>query len=292
MEYVSLDDQFQDIDPGMAEGAKVGLLNLSGIILPEALQDPLSFGDAIISPSWVSRKLNILRQEEDLEALLLMISSPGGAVAASDEIAHIVSKFQEEYPVYVYTADLMASGGYYIAAGANKIFAHRQAEVGSIGALTQIPNLSGLAERFGIELETYTSAELKDLGNPLRPRTEREIAIIQNLVQAAHDDFAEVVQQGRNFSAKELAVVTTGEIWTGTMAVKNGLIDGTAYLDELSALIAADLDVDQVHYVEHLDPLPLLDQIFASPMLQADPVLTRLSRIIPLLPRGVYYLWY
>lgn len=290
--FVFYDDQFQEQYASEVEGAKVGLLFLNGIILPDTSSDVFAFAESVITPGYVWQNLQILQEHEDLSALLVVLSSPGGAVTSSDEIAHLFQKLQEKIPVFVYTPDLMASGGYYISAYAEKIFAHRQAEIGSIGVIVQIPNISSLVDSIGFELEVYSSGDLKDLGNPLRPRTEQEKEIFQGLVDEAFQDFKTVIQEGRSMSVGAVEAVATGEVWTGRKAVENGLIDATLYMDELSSTLATELGVEQVHYVEYLPPIPFIDQILSTSIVKSDPILASISRIIPTLPKGVYYLWY
>lgn len=274
---------------------KIGLLYLNGMIVSDtsAFESVIPAG-ALITPGSVSLMLDDLKnQHADMKAVLIVLSSPGGEVGASDELAHMISAFKKDYPVYVYSPDTLASGGYYMAAPATKIYAHRHAEVGSIGVIAQVPNVKELAGKVGFTLETYATGALKDLGNPFRERTEEEKKVLQRMINQAFIDFKAVVSEGRGLSKDVVNSLATGEVWNGKEAVEKKLIDKALYQDQISDELKTELGVEELYYVQVVQPPTFLDELFSSfRSVKKEPILPLASQIMPFLKKGVYYYWY
>lgn len=296
LQDVFFNDQFLPLDDVPEKNmSKVGLLYLNGLIVSDtsAFESVIPAG-AIITPSSVNLMLdNLKKQHSDMKAVLLFLSSPGGEVGASDEIAHMISVFKKDYPVYVYSPDTLASGGYYIAAPANKIYTHRHAEVGSIGVIAQVPNAKELAAKIGFTLETYATGTLKDLGNPFRDRTDEERRVLQRLIDQAFADFKTVVSEGRGLSKDVVNLLATGEVWNGKEAVEKKLIDKVLYQDQISDELKEELGVGELYYVQVVQPPTFFDQLFSSfRSVKTEPILPMAAQIMPFLKKGVYYYWY
>ncbi|MCL2504316.1 MAG: signal peptide peptidase SppA [Coriobacteriia bacterium] len=221
-------------------------------------------GDAYsgtITPEYFYELIDDAESNANVKAILLRVDSPGGTVAASEEISEYVAACSK--PVVVSIGDVGASGAYMVASQADEIWANKGSAVGSIGVIAQIPNVSGLMDKVGVEFEMITAGENKDTGSPYRKLTDAERALIQGEVDEAYDLFIDIVAEGRNMKRSEVEKLATGWAWSGMQAKEKGLIDelGT-YQDALDA--AAELGgIEGVYDVVTPNRNPLLD-VFGS----------------------------
>jgi len=179
----------------------------------------------------INRQLKQYGSDRRVKAILLRIDSPGGGVAASQEIYREVKRVKEEQKkkVIVSMGAVAASGGYYIACPADRIFANPGTVTGSIGVIAEWLNLKDLAVWAKIRPEVFKSGEFKDTGTPTRDLTERERQYFQGMIMELYDQFVRAVSQGRS-GRKELDEVgvrklADGRVFTGQTAVENGLVD-------------------------------------------------------------------
>jgi protease-4 len=180
-----------------------------------------------------------------VDGIIINVNSPGGGVVESDEIHDTVVEVQEEEnkPVYVSMGNTAASGGYYLAAPADKIVAHSATITGSIGVIMSSLNYSELAENLGIEGVNITSGEFKDMGSPTEEVTEEEEEIMQGIVDDMYEDFLQVVIDGRGFSEDEARDLADGRIYTGEQAEENGLVDELGTSEDTIAMMEEDLEL-------------------------------------------------
>ncbi|PKM82292.1 MAG: signal peptide peptidase SppA, partial [Firmicutes bacterium HGW-Firmicutes-13] len=177
---------------------------------------------------------------------------PGGSAAASQEINSEIKKLREEGKVVVVSmADVAASGGYYIAAAADKILANPGTTTGSIGVIMQVTNLEELYEKIGMEIETIKSGEQKDIGNPARPMTEEERSILQSISNDIYDQFVDAVAEGRNLSRERVLELADGRIFTGRQAFELDLIDELGDLYDAVEKAAELAGLDQIVIKEY-----------------------------------------
>jgi protease-4 len=164
----------------------------------------------------------------------LRINTPGGAVTASDIMYQDVLAFRHETgkPVVACMMDVAASGGYYIAMSCDQVYAHSTTVTGSIGVIMSMYNATGLTKLVGISSEAIKSGPNKDIGNPLRPMTDSERAILQGMVDKFYDQFVTVVAEGRHLSEERVRVLADGRVYTGIEAQKLGLVDRVGYLED------------------------------------------------------------
>ncbi len=195
------------------------------------------YGD-YVTPEGFFDTLDKALEDDSVKAIVLRVDSPGGTVAASQEIARYVKECEK--PVVVSSGDVNASGAYMISSQADEIWALPGTAVGSIGVIAQIPNVSGLLDKVGVEFTTITAGKNKDTGSPYRPLTKEERALIQGEVDEAYDQFIDIVAEGRNLKRSEVASLATGWTWSGERAAELGLVDhiGT-YRDALDAAAEA-----------------------------------------------------
>ncbi len=171
---------------------------------------------------------------------MLRINSPGGSVAATQEIVQEIRKLRKNNKVVVASmGDVAASGGYYIASQADSIVADPGTLTGSIGVIMQIANVQDLFKKIGVKTETIKSGKFKDIGSPFRELSVQERDIFQNLINDAYDQFVTAVAEGRKMDRAKVLEVADGRIFTGTQAKAAGLIDEYGNLQEAILLAAS-----------------------------------------------------
>jgi len=215
--------------------------------------------DGDIGGDKFSRELRKLRRDDEVKAVVIRVNSPGGSALASDIIAREVELTKSVKPVVVSMGDYAASGGYYISALADSIFAEKETLTGSIGVFGLIPNFQGLLNnKLGIHVDEVKTGKYADLLTSLdRPLTEEEKTIIQGEVDRVYNTFTDRVAKGRSMNVADVDSVGQGRVWTGSQALERGLIDGIGDLDRAiqAAATKAELkDYSVVDYPELKDP--------------------------------------
>ena len=207
----------------MVGKGKVAVIRLSGIIAESSQQGLLTAGG--ISPKLVRSYLERAERDGAVKAVVLRIDSPGGAAAASQEIASGIRRFKEDTgkPVVVSMGDVAASGGYYISAYADKIVANPSTLTGSIGVITYFIYVEGLLDKLGLELETIKTGKHKDMG--IWPLTEEQRQLMQDITDDLHQQFVAAVAEGRGLPVADVRQLATGQLYTGTQALNFGLVD-------------------------------------------------------------------
>ena len=182
--------------------------------------------DGTISDSRIiSSQLVKFRKNKKIKAIILRINSPGGSVGATQDICREVQKATQTKKVIASMGSVAASGGYYIAAAANKIVANPGTITGSIGVIMEFIRFKDLLNKIGINFEIIKSGEFKDTGSPLRELTEREKKLLKALVADIQKQFVEEVAAGRNLTIEEVRKIADGRIFSGAQAKELGLVD-------------------------------------------------------------------
>lgn len=228
---------------------KVAVIPLSGPIASISQLGLLTTGG--ITPDLVRDYLKRAESDGSVKAVVLRIDSPGGSAAASQEIASEIRRFQENTgkPVVVSMGDMAASGGYYISAYADRIVANPSTLTGSIGVISQFIYIEGLLEKLGLEMETIKAGEHKDMG--IRPLTDEERRIMQDITDDLYQQFVVTVADGRSLPVADVEVLATGQLYTGVQALDLGLVDELGGLDraiELAASLAGVTDPEVEEY--------------------------------------------
>ena len=195
--------------------------------------------DGIITESgWHVSTLREHLANRNVAGVLLRIDSPGGAVAPSQELYNVVAAYKAAgKPLVVSMGNVAASGGYYIASPAHKIFASPGTLTGSIGVIFTLPMYQELAKKIGIDFRVLKSGELKDVGSPYRAMSESEKTFLQRLLDDTHEQFIIDAANGRGVDIDEMRPFADGRILTGRQARESGLIDTLGgYSDALSYL--------------------------------------------------------
>ncbi|HME46069.1 MAG TPA: signal peptide peptidase SppA [Syntrophorhabdales bacterium] len=186
----------------------------------------------------------IVRFKEDpsIKGVILRINSPGGSVGPTQEIYREVVKLKAKKKVFVSMGSVCASGGYYIAAAGEKVYANPSTITGSIGVIMQSVILEELLKKIGVKSNTIKAGELKDAGTPFREMTPEERAYLDGIVKNIHEQFIKDVAAGRKMDFEKVKTMADGRIYTGLQAKDLGLVDsiGNFYdtVDDIKKVLA------------------------------------------------------
>lgn len=184
------------------------------------------------------RSLQDARRDEKIKAIVLRIDSPGGNALTSDLIWREIELTKKVKPVVVSMGNLAASGGYYIACNANKIFAENNTITGSIGVFGLLPNFTGLTTKMGINSEQVSTNQNADEYSVFRPLADNYKFIAQESVEKIYTTFVNRVATGRKMSFEQVDAIAQGRVWSGAEAVKIGLVDQIGGLDAALKYVA------------------------------------------------------
>ncbi|MDZ4728312.1 MAG: signal peptide peptidase SppA [Leptospira sp.] len=173
----------------------------------------------------VLQELRDLEEDANVKGILIEINSPGGTVAASQEIFNELMHLRKTKKIVVSMKDVAASGGYYIAAASDYIFAENGTITGSIGVISFSPNFKGLMDKYGVGVRTYKAGKYKDMYSPFRDSTAEEEDMINKQLTDTYRKFVEDVARGRNKTVKSIEELAEGKIYTGDDAFRNKLVD-------------------------------------------------------------------
>ena len=231
---------------------KIAVISLSGPI--QMGGTGLFFSGSIITPEVVRSQIKRVRSDPMVKAVIIQVESPGGNVAACQEIVSDIEQMGK--PVVISMGSMVASGGYYISAGADKIVALPGTLTGSIGVISQVPNLKGLYEKLGIEMEVFTGGKHKDMYVGVRELTPEERKLMQDMTDQIYDQFVRVVAEGRGLSMSKARDLATGQLYTGEQAKDLGLVDELGGLETAVDLAAslAGIEEPKVEYYKPENP--------------------------------------
>jgi len=224
--------------PGGKEGRHTALVEITGVIAPGS--------DA--SAEKVITALNSAFKDKGTQGVVLRINSPGGSPVQSQMIYDEMRRLRQKYPqipLYAVVEDLCASGGYYVAVGADKIFVAKSSIVGSIGVRLDSFGVTGLMEKIGVERRLLTVGDNKGMLDPFLPVDEKHKEHALELMQEVHKQFVASVREGRGKRLKETPDLYSGLIWSGAKSVELGLADTFGSLDFVAReIIKAEEIVD------------------------------------------------
>jgi protease IV len=217
---------------GAGVGAQVGLVELSGPIADEGEGGAL--GASTRGARNVIEELEKARHDDTIKAVVLRINSPGGSAAASQEIYQAVRRLKEAKPVICSMGDVAASGGYYVAAACDEIYANGSTITGSIGVITQLVNIHELIKKYGVSAPTIASGKFKAAGSPFQPLAPAEREIFRTMVMNVYQQFVSDVATGRQgkLTRAQVLKLADGRVYTGQQAKANRLIDQLGGLHE------------------------------------------------------------
>lgn len=219
---------------GLAFGDAVAIVRVEGTIVPGEAPPPSPFGVSTTGMAYSEQIVDYLKRANDdasVKAVILYVDSPGGSVFASDEIYRQI--LQMNKPIITAMGSMAASGGYFVAAPTQEIWASPHTLTCSIGVISQFLNIEEFAQEYGITAITIKSGSLKDTGNPFREFNEEDRAMWQTIVDEAYDEFVRIVAEGREMDDQKVREVADGRVCTGKQAQVMGLVDTLGYLPDV-----------------------------------------------------------
>ncbi|WP_349408149.1 signal peptide peptidase SppA [Pseudalkalibacillus sp. SCS-8] len=192
-------------------------------------------------------------EDPDVEGIIIRVNSPGGGVVESAEIHDQIKTIQKQSkkPVYISMGSMAASGGYYISAPADKIFAHPSTLTGSLGVIIQSMNYGELAEKLGVKWETIKSGKHKDILSPAREMTEDEREILQSIVDNSYNEFVNVISSGRKMPEEKVRELADGRVYDGRQAKELNLVDELGDLDDTIKKMKKDLGNSHLRVIRY-----------------------------------------
>jgi len=238
---------------------KIAVIDLDGV-LKNARSRTLAGVVGENPVSLLKEKLDRAARDSRVRAVVVRINSPGGSVTASDLMYDELRRFREQSgkPVVASLLDVGASGGYYVACAADRIYAHPTTVTGSIGVIMLAPELTGTMELLGVRMHTFKSGDMKDAGSMFREMNDQDRAMFAGLVQKMYARFLEVVRRGRpGLSEERLRELADGRVFLAPEAKELGLIDEIGTLEDAvgAAKAAAGLADQKVLVVQYARPL-------------------------------------
>ena len=215
---------FRKESPSFVMGDKVGVVEITGVIADSRE---------------VIRGIRSFVEDSGVKAIVLRVDSPGGGVGASQEIYQEVIKAKKVKRVVASFGGVAASGGYYVACGADRIVANPGTITGSIGVVMQFANLEELLKKIGYKGYVIKSGAHKDIGSPLREMSPDEKELLQEMVDTVHQQFIKAVAEGRKLSIEKVSALADGRVFAGEQARDLGLVDDLGNLDDTIQVAAA-----------------------------------------------------
>jgi protease-4 len=212
--------------------------------------------------------IQTVRNDKDVKAVVLRVNSPGGSVLASEKIKAQIDSLSKKVPVIASYGDYAASGGYWISAGCDYIYANESTLTGSIGVFSMVPDLKNtINDKFHVNITSVNSNKHADMYNMMRPLDKQETAMMQASVEQIYDRFTQIVAEGRDMTVSDVDEIAQGRVWTGAQALEIGLVDAIGTIED--AIIHAALLVDEkncldnIQIVEYPRPVTNLEMITA-----------------------------
>ncbi len=212
-------------------GGDVGVIELYGVI------------DETSGRKWI-KQIDKWAESSSIKAIVIHLNSPGGGVAISQEVYDAVLRARENKPVVAAMASIAASGGYYVACGADRVIANPGTLTGSIGVIIQFYTAGELMDKIGVRVETVKSGELKDVLSFSRPMTEKEGLMLRSVVMDTYEQFVGVVAGGRGMDKEEIYPLADGSVFTGLQAYNLGLVDTLGGFEEAVSLAAELAEIE------------------------------------------------
>jgi protease-4 len=263
-EYTKSSTEKDSLDDSSSSKNRIAIVYASGEI---------SGGDGddnTIGSERISKALRKVRLDNKVKAVVLRVNSPGGSSLASDVIWREVMLTKKVKPIIVSMGDVAASGGYYIACAADSIIAQPNTITGSIGIFAILPNMQKLFnDKLGVTFDGVKTGKYADLGDINRPLTPDEKLILQNNVNHGYDDFTKAVAEGRHKTQAYINGIGQGRVWTGSQALKIGLVDRLGNINDAIASAAKKANVKSYSLVAYPEQKSFLNQLSGDVTVEA-----------------------
>ena len=238
-------------------GKHTALVELRGVISPESAAS----ADNIITG------LQAAFKDKNTQGVILRINSPGGSPVQAGHINDELRRLRAKYPnipVYAVVEDICASGGYYVAVAADKIYVDKGSIMGSIGVLMDGFGFTGLMDKLGIERRLLAAGKNKGFLDPFSPMREDQVEYANSMLQEIHQQFINVVRQGRGKRLKETPELFSGLVWVGPKSIELGLADALGSVDYVAREVIKAEDI--VDYTPHENVAERLARRFGAAM--------------------------
>ena len=299
---VDLTPRIKPLEERTVEGSgrtKVLLTDISGFLSEEGQSQTLVIGAPTPRVGLLVRfreELKKAAEDSDVKAVIIRINSPGGTVTASDIMFKELQIFKatKKVPVVAVMMDVAASGGYYVALGADTIVAHPTTVTGSIGVIMLTVNAEGLMQKLGISAGAIKSGERKDMGSPFRALTGEERQIFQSVIDGLQGQFLARLVDSRKIPMDTARRLADGRVYTAQQALSLKLIDRIGYMDDALELTKKAIGVDQAKVVVYHRPSEYRATYYArseAPTGSLDMSISRLASVMGSGP-GFFYLWW
>jgi protease-4 len=295
---VALGGQHGDYKEKVIEGdpsaeAKIAMIDVQGVLTSEQEDSLLSSKESQVVA--IVEKLRLAEQDPAVKAVIVRIDSPGGDVTTSDIMYNELLAFKQRKKVPVVAAfmGVAASGGYYLASGADAIVAHPTSITGSIGVISLHVSLVGLLDKIGVKVEALKSGANKDMGSPFRNMSDEDKKLFQGLIDQFYARFVTVVTEGRKgrLTESQVRTLADGRVYTAQQALEAKLVDKIGYLVDAFAEAKTRASLAKAKLVMYSRrPSRLDNEYSASAQTQGLPV-ADFEQARKLLGFHCYYLW-
>ncbi|ECL7895045.1 TPA_asm: signal peptide peptidase SppA [Listeria innocua] len=271
----------------------IAVLSVDGTIQDTGEAGSL-FSETGYNHAFFMDQLEEVRNNDAIQGVLLYVNSPGGGVMESAQIRDKILQIKKErkIPFYVSMGSMAASGGYYISAPADKIFASKETLTGSLGVIMQGYDYSELMKKLGVSDNTIKSGAYKDIMSGTRPMTDEEKKIMQSMIDDSYNEFVKVVATGRGMSEEQVRKIADGRIYDGRQAKENGLIDAFGYQEDALEALKKEKDLKDATVIQYDAPesFSSLFSVAAQKMSGQNADITQLIKLTGTLkaPRMMY----
>lgn len=235
---------------GEITGPKIAVVEITGLIMDGQVDYAL-------------KQLRQARDDTSVRAVILRIDSPGGTVSGSDRIWREIQLLRSrDKPVVASMGGMAASGGYYAAAAADHIFAEPTTLTGSIGVILEVPEISGLLDKVGVDVQTVKTGKWKDSPSLFRPLSDEERQRWDSLIDGAYQRFVRVVAQGRKTPVSDILPLAQGQVYTAGEALKAKLVDEIGYRDDAIQYLMNKTNLESAHVIRYAEPQSVVETLF------------------------------
>uniref|UniRef100_A0A7C6EFY0 Signal peptide peptidase SppA n=1 Tax=candidate division WOR-3 bacterium TaxID=2052148 RepID=A0A7C6EFY0_UNCW3 len=258
-------------------GLIIGLSSKGAMFVSTGNIGVIEIEGVISSSKRTVRDIKQFTEDPNIQGIIVRVDSPGGGVAASQEIYEELKKCRAQKKVVVSMGALAASGGYYVSLPADLIVANPGTITGSIGVIMQFPIFEELMKKIGINYEVIKSKEHKDIGSPFRKMDEKERKLLQDVVTDVYEQFVQATCEARNLPRDSVLKFADGRIITGSQAKKLGLVDTLGSFEDAVKIIGDMLGIPKPNLIYPQKRLSLIE-LLTEPVEQI------------LIPK-IFYLW-
>lgn len=228
---------------------QIARVEVDGVIQDTGV--PGLFDEAGYNHTMTLQTLEQIKDDDNIKGLMLVVNSPGGGVYESAEIHDAIKAIKKSgKKVYVTMKNMAASGGYYISAPADKIYASSETITGSLGVIMQSMNYKELADKYGVKFNTIKSGPHKDIMSPSKEMDEEERKILQSFVDESYNAFVKVISEGRHIDTAQVKKIADGRIYSGLQAKKLNLIDEIGMEKDALKAMKEDLKAKNAEVIE------------------------------------------